>query len=196
MSPGRPREFNFDDALTRALHVFWAKGYEGTSLPDLTAAMGINRPSLYATFGNKEELFRKALDKYAAESKKRLDETLAAPTAYEAVEKFIYGVADGTACPKSPKGCLMVQGALSCGEEAKPIQEELARRRQLTETALRRRIEKGIAEGDVPPSVSAADLARFYATVVQGMAVQSTASVTADDMRGIADWALKAFPRK
>lgn len=196
MSAGRPREFNFDAALDRALHVFWSKGYEGTSLPDLTEAMGINRPSLYATFGNKEELFRKALERYASESKKRLDETLDQRTAYAAIEKLLYGMADGSACPKSPKGCLLVQGALACGEEAQPIKEELVRRRQAAETAMRRRFERGIAEGDIPPTTSASDLARFYATVMHGMSIQSTGGASPDDLRGVAQCALMAFPRK
>lgn len=191
---GRPREFDTNEALDRALRVFWEKGYEGASLPDLTEAMGINRPSLYAAFGNKEELFRKALDRYTEQSKKRLEETLNETPAKNAVEKLLYAIADGSACPKSPKGCLLVQGALSCGDGAEPIRRELADRRAATESALRRRFERALAEGDLSPATSAADLARFYATVIQGMAVQSTSGASVEDLRGIAEWALNAFP--
>jgi AcrR family transcriptional regulator len=194
MTAGRPREFNTDDALDHALKVFWAKGYEGASLPDLTEAMGINRPSLYAAFGNKEELFRKALDRYTEEAKKKRDEILSEPKVRVAMEKMLYGIADGSACPKSPRGCLLVQGALSCGDAAQSVKMELAQRRAQGEAAIRRRLEKALAEGDLPSSVSASDLARFITTVMQGMAVQSASGASAEDLRAVAFWALRAIP--
>jgi AcrR family transcriptional regulator len=194
MTAGRPREFNTEEALDHALKVFWAKGYEGASLPDLTEAMGINRPSLYAAFGNKEELFRKALDRYTEEAKKKRDEILSEPKVRVAMEKMLYGIADGSACPKSPRGCLLVQGALSCGDAAQSVKMELAQRRAQGEAAIRRRFEKALAEGDLPSSASAADLARFITTVMQGMAVQSASGASAEDLRAVAFWALKAIP--
>ncbi|MEZ0259481.1 MAG: TetR/AcrR family transcriptional regulator [Alphaproteobacteria bacterium] len=196
MTAGRPREFNTDEALDHALKVFWAKGYEGASLPDLTEAMGINRPSLYAAFGNKEELFRKALDRYTEEAKKKRDEILSEPKVRVALEKMLYGIADGSACPKSPRGCLLVQGALSCGDAAQSVKMELAQRRAQGEAAIRRRLEKALAEGDLPSSASAADLARFITCVIQGMAVQSASGASAEDLRAVAAWALKAIPAK
>lgn len=194
MTAGRPREFNTEEALDHALKVFWAKGYEGASLPDLTEAMGINRPSLYAAFGNKEELFRKALDRYTEEAKKKRDEILSEPKVRVALEKMLYGIADGSACPKSPRGCLLVQGALSCGDAAQSVKMELAQRRAQGEAAIRRRFEKALAEGDLPSSASASDLARFITTVMQGMAVQSASGASAEDLRAVAFWALKAIP--
>ena len=196
MTAGRPREFNTDEALDHALKVFWAKGYEGASLPDLTEAMGINRPSLYAAFGNKEELFRKALDRYTEEAKKKRDEILSEPKVRVALEKMLYGIADGSACPKSPRGCLLVQGALSCGDAAQSVKMELAQRRAQGEAAIRRRREKALSEGDLPSSVSASDLARFITTVMQGMAVQSASGASAEDLRAVAFWALRAIPAK
>lgn len=196
MSAGRPREFDTDEALDRALHVFWQKGYEGASLPDLTEAMGINRPSLYAAFGNKEELFRKVVDRYTEQAKERMEEMLAEPDIRKALGQILYGVADGTACPKSPKGCLLVQGALSCGDNAVPLRQELATRRAASEALIRRRCERAIAEGDLPPSVSASDLARYITTIIQGMAVQSAGGATAEDLRAVAAWALEALPDK
>lgn len=196
MTAGRPREFNTEEALDHALKVFWAKGYEGASLPDLTEAMGINRPSLYAAFGNKEELFRKALDRYTEEAKKKRDEILSEPKVRVAMEKMLYGIADGSACPKSPRGCLLVQGALSCGDAAQSVKMELAQRRAQGEAAIRRRFEKAIAENDLPASASAADLARFVTTVMQGMAVQSASGASAEDLRAVAHWALQAIPAK
>jgi len=193
MPIGRPRSFDIDQALDQALKVFWRKGYEGASLPELTKAMGINRPSMYAAFGNKEELFRKALDRYMEKKKKYMEETLNEPTAKKAVAKLLYAIADGSACTETPRGCLLVQGALSCGDEAQAIKQELAARRAATESALRRRFERGIAEGDVPPTASASDLAKFVSAVMNGMAVQSTGGASVEDLRGIADWAIKAL---
>lgn len=190
---GRPREFDMNEALDGALKVFWQKGYEGASLPDLTKAMGINRPSLYAAFGNKEDLFRKALDRYTEKAAESLRRTLDEPTARAGVEKLLYKIADACACPETPRGCLLVQ-ALSCSDETQPIRQELIARRAATESALRRRFERALAEGELPATVSAADLARYVATVIQGMAVQSASGASPEDLRSVADTALKAFP--
>src|SRR5262245_28573236 len=113
---GRPREFDAEEALERALYVFWRKGYEGASLSDLTEAMGINRPSLYAAFGNKEELFRKALDRYADGPAAFNRQALESKTARGVVECLLRGTAESVTDPCHPAGCLAVQGALSCGE--------------------------------------------------------------------------------
>src|SRR5438445_4345026 len=144
---GRPREFDVDQALDRALNVFWRKGYEGASLPDLTRAMGINRPSLYAAFGNKEALFRKALDRYDDGPAAYVREALEEPTARAVVEALLRGAVHMLSCPRNPHGCLMVQGALSCGRTANPIRRELASRRAAGEAAIRRRVERGMSSG-------------------------------------------------
>ena len=103
MTKGRPREFNLDKALNRALKVFWRKGYEGTSLIDLTKAMNINRPSLYAAFGNKESLFRKVLDRYADGPAAYFRAALQAPTARAAVEQLLRGTVSGLTDPQPPR---------------------------------------------------------------------------------------------
>src|SRR4029453_7426577 len=126
MAGGRPRAFDVDEALDRALEVFWRQGYEGTALSDLTAKMGINRPSLYATFGNKEALFRKVLDRYAERPAAYIREALEEPTPRPVVERALSGAVEALTDPGQPKGCLLVQGALSCGEAADPIPGELA----------------------------------------------------------------------
>jgi AcrR family transcriptional regulator len=147
---GRPLGFDPDVALEAALRVFWRKGYEGTALSDLTTAMGINRPSIYATFGNKEALFRKALDRYSERMTNFTAEALKLRTARAVAERLMEGTADLLSCPGNPKGCLMVQGALACGEEADPIRKELIARRATGETALRERFARARAEGDLP----------------------------------------------
>src|SRR3982751_3867923 len=137
MTRGRPRNFDPDKALDRALKVFWKKGYQGASLPDLTKAMGINRPSMYAAFGNKEELFRKALERYAAGPACYVREALDAPTARAVAEQLLNGAVEMMTNPKNPRGCLAVQGALACGDEAQGVRKELVFRRRASEAALR-----------------------------------------------------------
>jgi AcrR family transcriptional regulator len=191
---GRPRAFDVDKALDRALEVFWRKGYEGTSLPDLTRAMGINRPSLYAAFGNKEALFRKALDRYAEGPAAYVREALNEPTASGVVERFLEGTIDLLTDRHNPRGCLAVQGALACGEAADSIRRELASRRAATEAALRRRLARARADGDLPIDTDPADLARYVATITQGMAVQAAGGASRKELRRVMKMALRAWP--
>src|SRR4029077_3589910 len=146
---GRPRAFDLDAALERAMHVFWAKGYEGAALSDLTRAMRINRPSLYAAFGNKEQLFRKVLDRYASGPLAYFEKALEAPSARDVIEQILFGAAKLASDPRLPGGCLMVQGALACGDAAGSVQKEIAARRTASEIALRRRLQRATRERDL-----------------------------------------------
>jgi len=190
---GRPRAFDPDEALDQAMRVFWSKGYEGTSLTDLTDAMGINRPSLYAAFGNKEELFRKAFDRYLNKMV-CVDEAFHQPTARAFVEKLLYGFADTLTDPTHPPGCMGVMSALVCSDEAGPIREELISCRRASELSIRARLMKAQADGDLCPVCSPEDLARYISTVSQGMAVQAVSGAGRDELRRIVDLALKAWP--
>ncbi len=192
---GRPRAFDADTALEAALRVFWTKGYEGTALSDLTAAMGINRPSIYATFGNKEALFRKALDRYSERMTNYTAEALKKPTARAVAERLMVGTADLLSCPGNPKGCLMVQGALACGEEADPIRKELISRRATGEAGLRERFERAKLEGDLPAGADASDLARYVMAVMHGMSVQAAGGASRAALQGVIDLSLRAWPR-
>ena len=191
---GRPREFDADEVLDRALEVFWRKGYEGASLSELTEAMGINRPSLYAAFGNKEELFRKALDRYADGPAAYTREALSAPTARGVLERLLHGAAEALTHPDYPPGCLGVHGALSCGEAAESIRDELCRRRAAYEVSLRQRLERARTEGDLATDVACADLARLVMTVMQGMAVQAAGGASREDLRRVAEMMLRTWP--
>ncbi|MCD0415773.1 MAG: TetR/AcrR family transcriptional regulator [Rhodopseudomonas sp.] len=193
MALGRPREFDVDAALDLALHVFWRKGYEGTSMTDLTEAMGITKPSLYAAFGNKEELFRKALDRYVDGPGSYYRAGLQKPTAREVVEHILYGAADAMSDPSNP-GCLAVQGALCCGDAAETIKQELAARRAKTEEDLRDRLSRAVGEGDLPSGSDAGDLARYVSAILQGMAVQAASGAPRDQLRKLADMALRNWP--
>jgi AcrR family transcriptional regulator len=191
---GRPREFDIAEALDRALAVFWRKGYEGTSLRDLTTMMGINRPSLYAAFGNKEELFRRALDRYDEGPTGYVREALNEPTARAVAERLLRGVIDLLTDARSPHGCLLVQGALACGEAAESVRQELASRRLAGEVALRQRFKRALADGDLPADTDPADLARYLVTVIQGMAVQAASGASRAGLRRVAKMALRAWP--
>lgn len=192
---GRPREFDTDEALDRALHVFWQRGYEGTSLSELTEAMGISRPSLYAAFGNKEDLFRRALDRYAESGPGAAHrEALQQPTAKSVVEHLFRSVAIALTHPENPRGCLAVQGALSCGEASQSIKQELCRRRAEGEKTLCERFTRAKTEGDLSAVADPAALARFVMTVTQGMSVQAAGGAARDELLAVADMALMAWP--
>lgn len=191
---GRPREFDREQALEQALRVFWAKGFEGASLTDLTSAMGINRPSLYAAFGDKESLFRAAVDRYEAQRLGFGREALAKPTAREAVEHMLFGVVNLVTHPDSPNGCLMVQSALVSGESAESICADLKTRRTAGEVELRRRLRRAKSEGDLPDGANPSDLARYVMTVIRGIAVQAAGGASRAELRRTARIALRAWP--
>jgi AcrR family transcriptional regulator len=185
VAKGRPREFDVDEALDRALRVFWRRGYEGATLPDLTAAMGINRPSLYAAFGSKEELFRKALDRYEEGPAAFVREALNEPTARAVAERLLGGTIELVTDRRNPGGSRIVRGALACGVTAESVRREVAARRLAGEIAVRERFERARAEGDLPAEAHAADLARYVATVMRGMAVQAAGGASRENLRRV-----------
>jgi AcrR family transcriptional regulator len=192
--PGRPRAFDPDAALDRAMHVFWTKGYEGAALSDLTRAMRINRPSLYAAFGNKEQLFRKVLDRYVDGPVAFFGKALAAPKARDVVEEIFLGAVRMADDPRTPAGCLLVQGALACGDAS--VRKQVAARRAAAEVALRSRLQRAKREGDLPKNADPGELAGYVMTVVRGMAVQSAGGASRDQLRRVAQIALRAWPKR
>lgn len=195
MPRGRPRTFDADQALDRALDVFWRKGYEGTTLPDLTEAMGINRPSLYAAFGNKEQLFRKALERYVEGPACYVKESLAQPSARKVVESLLRGGIEMLTNPKYPGGCFAVQSALACGDEASGLRDELSTRRKTLELALRRRFQEAVKARDLPAKTDAVALAGFVSALLHGMAVQAAGGAKRKDLKRVAELALEAWPK-
>jgi AcrR family transcriptional regulator len=194
MAGGRPRAFDVDEALDRALEVFWRQGYEGTALSDLTAAMGINLPSLYATFGNKEALFRQVLDRYAQGPAAYAARALELPRARDVVEALVYGAIELTTGPGTPLGCINVNTAQACGPDAEPARHEAITRRAADHAALRRRLSRARAEGDLPPGADPGALAGFVTTFIDGIAVQASGGTSRAQLRRAAAIALKAWP--
>lgn len=193
---GRPREFDLDAAVDVALRVFWEKGYEGASLPDLTDAMGISRPSLYAAFGSKQELFRLALKRYHEGPAFYHREALAKKSAREVAEGLLYGAADLLSDPKNPRGCLIVQGVMACGPDSECLRNEVAKKRNEGEKQIRQRFQRAIREGDLPTDTNANELAKYIATVIYGMAIQSGSGATRADLRSVASKALQVLHLK
>lgn len=193
---GRPRGFDREQALETAMQLFWRQGFEATSLSELTAAMGIAAPSLYAAFGNKERLFREALQRYlrgvrADHAGALLAEGLSARQAFE---RLFDGIASGFSGCDHRSGCMLVAAEVGGPGSAAPLREELSAHRDSIEAGFRARIERGQRDGDVAPAIDAAGLAKFLATVVQGLSIQARDGASAAQLRAVLATALRAWP--
>jgi AcrR family transcriptional regulator len=192
---GRPRAFDQDEALDRAMHIFWEKGFEGASLNDLTSAMGIKPASLYAAFGNKQALFERALDRYLAGPVAFMHAALEQPTAYAVAERILHQTAEFLTARRSRRGCMTIQAAQVGGKESGSVRRKLIALRVKEQDFLRRRFKRAKSEGDLPKHADAADLARFVTAVGQGMTVQAINGASRDDLLRLADMALRAWPK-
>jgi AcrR family transcriptional regulator len=191
MPAGRPRSFDVDDALTKAMRVFWEKGYEGASMSDLTEAMGINRPSLYAAFGDKEALFGQVVQRY---QQRRDTCSMDQPSARAVVEELMRSSAVATTEPGSPPGCLLVMAALPPGADCAPARQLVLEQRMAVQDALRERLERAAAEGELPEDTDPADLARYVMTVCHGLAVHAASGATTDQLNRAVTLAMRAWP--
>jgi AcrR family transcriptional regulator len=190
---GRPRSFDRAQALAAAIEVFWAKGYEATSISDLTAAMGINPPSLYSAFGDKEHLFLEAVESYQkarGDSCQYCDE----PTARIAIERLLTYMATDLTDSCHPRGCLMAMASATASSSSAELQAALAERRVASRDRLKARIKRGIAEGDVPVGTDAGALADFYSTVMSGMAHLARDGATRKNLLATVEAAMRAWP--
>lgn len=191
---GRPRSFCVDQAADRAMTVFWKKGYEGASLSDLTTAMDINAPSLYAAFGSKEGLFRAVLKRYDARRSGFMEKVLSAPDAFGVARNYLEGIAEFAADTNggmNPPGCLLVQSG-SCSDAAIP--EEVARHRAEKERALCKRFQQAKKDGDLPKDADPATLARYLSAMANGICMHAAAGAKASELMDIAHLALASWP--
>ena len=191
---GRPREFDMNQALDRALDVFWRQGYEGSSLTDLTKAMGVNRPSMYAAFGSKESLFRKALDRYEEGPASFVGKALRQPTAGAAIRMIFQQSIELLTNHNHPKGCLWVHGALACSRDSEGIRQELIARRFAGLDAIKNRFRRAKKEGEFPAYVDADALAEFYVTILNGMSVQASSGASKRTLARVAEAAMRVWP--
>lgn len=193
---GRPREFCTDAALATALRLFWSKGYEGTSLSDLTEAMGITRPSLYAAFGNKEQLFRQALDLYERDKMAYVGQALEQPTARGVAKALLEGAIATVSGEREPHGCLGVIASTACGAEAECIREEVLKRGRIVQEAMIERMQRAIDEGDFQGPADAEAITKYLSAVVQGMSVQAGAGATRAELQAVVDTTLAMWPSR
>jgi len=172
---GRPRSFDREDALRRAMKVFWALGYEGATLTDLQEAMGgITAPSLYAAFGSKEHLFREAVELYSKTLGLPMMKALAEkPTARASIEALLQAAVEAFCKPGAPRGCMLVLGAMNSMPANKGVQDYLRGLRARRQKVIQQRLQRGVAEGELPSGLDLSTLASFYTTLVDGLAIQA-----------------------
>ncbi|HQR38143.1 MAG TPA: TetR/AcrR family transcriptional regulator [Blastocatellia bacterium] len=191
---GRPRSFDRDAALEHAMQLFWRHGYEATSISELTAAMGITPPSLYAAFGDKERLFLEAIERYTAGPGNSVAMLAGASSARGAIEGLLTGACDELTNPGHPPGCMVVTAATNCSESSAHLQSALAKMRAANEARIRTTIERGVAEGELPQGTDSAALAKFFMTVLQGMTIQARDGAARDALLTVAHAAMNAWP--
>lgn len=191
---GRPSAFDYDEVLEKALIVFWSRGYDGASMAELTEAMGINRPSIYAAYGNKEELFSKVLNRYMAGPVAYVAEAMQESTAKQVAEKLLTKSAELLSNECNPRGCMIAIGTLFTGEGSEQVRRELISYRQGYENALKERFDLAKSQNDLPQNVNTAALAKYIATVHQGMSVQATSGATKEELLAVVQLALGNWP--
>ncbi|MEP3345872.1 MAG: TetR/AcrR family transcriptional regulator [Litoreibacter sp.] len=191
---GRPRSFDTENAIQHAMLLFWERGYEATSMADLSAAMGLNPPSIYAAFKNKEMLFQKCVEAYvesiASYAPRAFEEE---PTVELAMQRFISEAIEAFTIHDQPKGCLLISGATNCSKGSQGAQDFLTTYRQGSEAVIADRIQRGIQEGDMPLETNAALLAKYISVTVQGMAAQARDGVDAATLQEVAKITLAQF---
>lgn len=190
---GRPREFQPDSALRRAMRLFWLNGYEGTSLTELTRVMGINKPSLYAAFGSKEALFRSAIALYDRTESDAAESLNGTQRARDSIEAFLKGNIAAYTSPGKPRGCMVVLSALIGSRENRRIRRELAKLRAADLAALQQRLDRAVSDGELPTTADTDAIARFYITVLQGLSIQARDGASRAQLEKVVEAAMETW---
>ena len=191
---GRPLSFDPEAALAHAMVLFWRHGYEATSLAELTRAMGITPPSIYAAYGDKKGLFRAAVRRYLAQPMTPVEAIAQAPSAEAAARTMIEGAAVAFTGADTPAGCLLASSAIAVSAEAEDVREELAAIRREIETALRDKIRAGIGNGELASETDPAVLAAYVMTVIQGLSTMARDGATREKLQQVAQLAMAVWP--
>jgi len=191
---GRPREFDREQALDKALRLFWCKGFDNTSIAELTQSLAINPPSLYAAFGSKEKLFEEALARYISSYGSGIWNHLEAEgSARDAIERLLLATADAYSREALPRGCMIVLSAPQPEAGNEKVGEALRNLRLENQTRLEARLQRAVREGELPASIDTAAMARFFACVQHGLSIQARDGAPREALRSVAAGALAAW---
>lgn len=179
---GRPRQFDIDVAIDAALTLFTEKGYEGASFAELAKAIGISPPSFYAAFGSKEGLFRRVLERYVTGARAAIQQSMAEPTARDAVRHLLLGFVVAVTAHPTARGCLLVQGALVSSDNSMHLRDYLRQEREATTAALERRFQLAARSKDKTLPGEPASMARLTSMVLNGIAAQAASGVSQSDL--------------
>ncbi len=190
---GRPRGFDRDKALEIAMNLFWKHGYDGVTVSGLAAAMGINRPSLHAAFGGKEDLYRAVLKHYMDVPSSYARAAFAIPDTHAALISLLKGAAKNTTSVDTRRGCLMTLGATIGSIDSAEVREEAALVRKDAEEQIRLRLDEGKRNGHLPADAEIDVVASFVATVVFGMAIKAVGGASRKELERVAEFAMRAI---
>ena len=193
--PGRPRGFDREAALHAAMMLFWKQGFDGTSYNDLTKATGMSKPTIYATFGDKVELFRKAMVLYAEQATAVYQQALKKPTAREAVEACLRLARGLNATTDEPKVCFLVQGALTGSADTQELRDELGSLQRQATLLLQKRLEQGKCKGELPSNANTKVMAEYFTSVVTGLSVQASNGAVGRDLSQVVEMAMGSWPK-
>lgn len=192
-SVARPRTFDRETALDSAVDVFWEHGYEGASLTQLCAAMGINKPSLYAAFGDKRRLFEEVVERYVEEGPAWGQAALDLPSVADAVSTYLHRTVDAITRAGRPHGCLVVQSAGKCSPASSPVREHVAAARAAGLSRIRDRLDRARAENDPALTGNPATLTVLVASIAEGMAVRADDGTPADELHAAVELGVTAL---
>lgn len=191
---GRPKCFDEQEALQKAMMLFWKYGYEATAMSDLTKALNLTAPSIYSTFGDKSQLFHACLDYYLKHEACSLDLIFQqAETAKVAIELYLYENLKKLLQQDKPTGCMLVTATMNCSEQHQPLQHDLLLKRQQVKEKIYQRLQQGVEDGDLSSDADIQAMKDYYSTVIQGLTMQARDGVAIEQLENVVTLALKTW---